>query len=396
MAEDLRKERLREPISKNELERRWKAVRAAMAKEGLDCLVMQNSNLYLGGYVRYFTDIPAENGYPMSVIFPLDDEITMISHGGQPLPTTPPEWALYGVKRRIALPYLTTLNFTNTMDAEAVVKALGEQEAKSVGFVGKASMSAAFYEHIREKMHGVDICDATNMVDEIKAVKSAEEIRLIRKTIELHDKVWGATLAYIRPGVREYEIRSMIQWISTNLGSEEHLISLGSAPAGKPAGQVRTFFQNRTLQYGDQVCIMIEVNGPGGFYGEIGRTVCIGEAPKPLLKTWRDAVEVQDRNAELIRPGAHPKEIFDAHNRMLATMGYPPEGRIHAHGQGYDLVERPGIRPEETMTIKKDMNVTIHPITLTKDAYAFCCDNFLVTDSGAVRLHKTPREVFVV
>ena len=116
----MRKERLREPISRNELERRWKAVRAAMEKEGLDCLVMQNSNLYLGGYVRYFTDIPAENGYPMSVVFPIDDEITVVSHGGKPLPTTPPEWALYGVKERIALPYLPTLNFTDNMEAEAV------------------------------------------------------------------------------------------------------------------------------------------------------------------------------------------------------------------------------------------------------------------------------------
>ena len=115
MVEDLRKERLREPISRNELERRWKAVRTAMEKEGLDCLVMQNSNLYLGGYVRYFTDIPAENGYPMSVIFPVDDEITIVSHGGKPLPTTPPEWALYGVKERIALPYLPTLNFTDAI-----------------------------------------------------------------------------------------------------------------------------------------------------------------------------------------------------------------------------------------------------------------------------------------
>jgi hypothetical protein len=46
--------------------------------------------------------------------------------------------------------------------------------------------------------------------------------------------------------------------------------------------------------------------------------------------------------------------------------------------------------------VKENMNIVIHPITLTGDAYAFCCDNYLVTGSGAVRLHKTPREIFVV
>jgi hypothetical protein len=48
------------------------------------------------------------------------------------------------------------------------------------------------------------------------------------------------------------------------------------------------------------------------------------------------------------------------------------------------------------MKVKENMNIVIHPITLTSDAYAFCCDNYLVTGSGAVRLHKTPREIFVV
>ncbi len=396
MSEDLRKERLREPVSRSELERRWTAVRNAMGKEGLDCLVMQNSNLYLGGYVRYFTDIPAENGYPMSVVFPIDGGIIIVSHGGKPLPMTPPEWALYGVKERVALPYLPTLNFTNKMEADAVTKALKEEKAKSVGLVGKASMSATFHENLMTSLEGVKVSDATDTVDKIKAVKSNEEIELIKKTIELQDKVWGATLAYIRPGVREYELRSFIQWISTDLGSEEHLISIGSAPAGKPAGQVRAFFQNRTLQRGDQVCVMIEVNGPSGFYGELGRTACIGEAPSELLKVWDDAVEAQDKGAELLMPDAKPNELFEAHNKLLAGMGYPPEGRIHSHGQGYDLVERPGIRPEETMMIKRNMNIVIHPITLTKNAYAFCCDNYLVTGSSAVRLHKTPREIFVV
>jgi Xaa-Pro aminopeptidase len=97
-----------------------------------------------------------------------------------------------------------------------------------------------------------------------------------------------------------------------------------------------------------------------------------------------------------MKPGAKPRELLNAHNKLLISKRYPPEGRLYAHGQGYDLVERPAIRPEETMTIKKGMNITVHPITLTKEAYAFCCDNYLVTDSGTVRLHKTPREVFVV
>ena len=396
MSEDLRREKLREPISKEELERRWRAVRKAMEREKLDCLIMQNNNQYLGGYVRYFTDIPAENSYPVTVIFPLNEDMTIIAHGGTPLPPTPPEWAMHGVKERINLPYLLTLNFTNTMDAKAAVDTLKRLNVKSLGFVARAFIPAVFYEYIRENLSDVTYKDATDLVDEIKAIKSEEEIELIKKTAEMHDIVFGATLAMVRPGVREYELRSEIQRLSTNWGSEEQLIMIGSAPAGRPAGQVPSFFQNRTFQYGDSVCIMIEVNGAGGFYGELGRTVCIGEAPKPLLKLWDDMVELQDKTAELLKPGAKPAELIEIHNKALAKMGYPIDLRLYAHGQGYDLVERPAIRPEETMTIKTDMNIAVHPMTITEEAYAFCCDNYIVTDSGTVRIHKTPREVFVV
>ena len=54
-------ERLNTPISTAELERRWGAVRAAMAAEKIDVLLMQNNNDHMGGYVRYFTDMPATN-----------------------------------------------------------------------------------------------------------------------------------------------------------------------------------------------------------------------------------------------------------------------------------------------------------------------------------------------
>ncbi len=71
-------ERLNTPISTAELERRWKAVREAMAREKIDVLLMQNNNDHMGGYVRWFTNIPATNGYPNKVVFKRVDEMTVV------------------------------------------------------------------------------------------------------------------------------------------------------------------------------------------------------------------------------------------------------------------------------------------------------------------------------
>ncbi len=76
-------ERLFNPISVTELERRWAAVRALMAERKIDALVMQQNNDWLGGYVRWFTDTPLSNGYPRTVIFHANDPMTVIDMGAR-------------------------------------------------------------------------------------------------------------------------------------------------------------------------------------------------------------------------------------------------------------------------------------------------------------------------
>src|SRR5215475_5487395 len=75
-------ERITTAISDQELERRWRAARKELSERGIDALVMQNANDWLGGYVKWFTDIPATNGYPKTVIFHADDPMTMVEMGG--------------------------------------------------------------------------------------------------------------------------------------------------------------------------------------------------------------------------------------------------------------------------------------------------------------------------
>jgi len=86
-------------IPQCEFDRRWKAVRERMAAKGVDYLVVQSQQRYVGGYLRWFTDLAGTN-YHISAVFPLDEDMTIISHGPQaPAPPgSPPEWALRGVK----------------------------------------------------------------------------------------------------------------------------------------------------------------------------------------------------------------------------------------------------------------------------------------------------------
>jgi Xaa-Pro aminopeptidase len=397
MEKDDLKQILTQSISTNELERRWKEVRVKMKEMGIDYLVMQNNEEWLGGYVKWFTDIPARNGYPMTVIFPIDDEMTTITCGGKPPGDLgPPAWTMRGVKARLSAPYFRSLMYSHTYDAELAVETL-KNKKKKVGIVGKGTMSAAFYEYLQKNLTEVTFSDATDMVDQFKAIKSEEEIGFLKKTAALQDEAIEYAKKAIRPGRRDFEIVADIVHKVTDLGSEEQLVIGGSGPAGRPVPMQKRHFQNRMVREGDQFTLMIEVNGPGGMYGEIGRVFSLGKVPSELYDAYELCKEAQKVTLNLLKPGADPGEIWRANNEFLTRKGQLPETRLYAHGQGYDLVERPAIREDEPMKLKEGMNITVHPIIGSERVWVWVCDNYLITKTGiSPCLHKVPQEVFEI
>ena len=174
-------ERLNTPISTAELERRWKAVRAAMGREKIDVLLMQNNNDHMGGYVRYFTDMPATNGYPNTVIFPRDEEMSVVCQGpfGGGEPTAMGEQTWRGVKQLLTTPSYASAHYTKDYDPELAVKALAPYARGTIGYVGTYQMSFALLDHVKRALPQATFVDATELVDRIKVIKSAEEMELV-------------------------------------------------------------------------------------------------------------------------------------------------------------------------------------------------------------------------
>jgi Xaa-Pro aminopeptidase len=392
------KQRLVAGVSTAELERRWKAVRVMMRERKYDYLIMRNDEEFLGGYVKWFTDIPARHSYPYTVIFPADEEMTLISPGPNPPGDPgPPPWAVRGVKRRLGAPYFASVHYTCHYDAELAVEALKEKKDATIGLVGRSFIPVTFFEYLNKHLTGARFEDATDPIDRIKVVKSPEELEWIKGTAELQDRAMEHLKKVIRPGLRDYEVYAEALYHTTLSGSERQLILVASGPQGTAVPLAPRHFQNRVIREGDQISVLIEVNGPGGFYTEIGRIFSVGKPSQELQDAFGVAVEAQERTVRLLKPGADPKEIWDANNAFLEKKGYFPERRLYAHGQGYDLVERPLIRYDEPMKITAGMNLTVHPAAVSKSVWGSLTDNYLVTEDGAGPcLHKTHKEIIVV
>ena len=168
-------ERLNTPISTAELERRWKAVRAAIERDRIDVLVMQNNNDHMGGYVKYFTDIPAGNGYPVTVVFPRDDLMTVVMQGpfgGSEALTAAGDGVRRGVKRVLTTPSYASAFYTNDYDPELAASALVPYAKGTIGLVCTYQMSLAMGESLKQRFAGARFVDASELVDRIKGSRA--------------------------------------------------------------------------------------------------------------------------------------------------------------------------------------------------------------------------------
>lgn len=388
-------ERINAPASTAELERRWSAVRDAMREARLDALIVHSHVDGIGGATRWFADLPAGEGYPVSIVFPLDEPMTVVMHGsiGGDRLVGADDPVLRGVSRVLTTASFASAPYCDGYDAELVLSVLAGLLPRRVGIVAPAQMPYTFLERLIWGLDGADVVPASDLVDPIKAVKSAEEQEVIRATAALQDAALAHAFAMAEPGMRESDVAAAAQQFCQERGSEGGIFLTGSAPGGNPPLLSVRHFQARVLRPGDQLTLLVETSGPGGYYTHVGRIAVFGSATDEMREEHEFALAAQRACLDLLHPGALPADVIAAYDEFMRASGRPAEDRLLAHGQGYDLVERPLIRGDESMPLVAGMSIGVHPMYVRGGALGFVCDNVLLGLEGAERIHAYPQEI---
>ncbi|MBF9233863.1 M24 family metallopeptidase [Microvirga alba] len=382
-------------VSRAELERRWSLVRNHMKENRIDAIVAFSNDDHLGGATRWFTDQPVN--YRQAVIFHSREPMTVVDHGHmgtkRQLDDTDP--LRPGVGELLFTAEFQSVQYTQSYEAELVVEALNRRRCHRIGLINVDGMPHAFVRTLQAGLVGMpETIDVTDAVDGFMVIKSAEEITLIRRAAEVQDEIFARVLAEGRPGMRDFELSALAQYHGRLLGAETGILLVGSAPQGT-ASPMRFYpLQGRTIRDGDVVCLLIENSGPGGFYTELIRHICFGKVSAEFMDAFEKTRIAQTETIKNFRPGIACRDIYEAHSRHMTEQGLGVDRRIYAHGQGYNLVERPLVRFDEPMIVAAGMNMAIHPTIMTPNVFAASCDNYLITASGAERLHRTEQKVF--
>jgi len=383
----------RQPVSDGELKRRLDAVQAALKKDDIECLVLQTQNSIFDSNIRYFLDVQT-GGYASTLMIPADGGMVYLSHGPSIGSIPVPAWAR-NVEKAIINHYCPPFPFTDYCAAEIIEEEIRSRGYKKAGIASLQLMAYGFGAHMVATLADVEFVDFSVPLNEIRALKSAGEWELIDLSVIAHEKLMDMAPALIVPGYSDFEIRAALEHQAIIMGCEFcGNVSVTSSTPGELSEMSRESMGRRVVQPGDMVNILLEVSGPGGMYGELARTFCLAEPTSDLLESSENATEIQFAIAAAAKPGVTGAELNRVHDECAAKFGVGPNLRYVGHGQGYDMMESPAISKDETMELKEDMLLAIHPQSPKGTEKATCCDNFRVTANGAVILSKTPRRIY--
>ena len=171
--------------------------------------------------------------------------------------------------------------------------------------------------------------DASELVNELRVVKSPAEIAYVRKAAELADAALDEANRLAVPGAFEGDILAAMQGAVFKGGGDYpgNEFIIGSGPG---VLLVRYFTGRRHLDADDQ--LMIEFAGVYRHYhAALMRTVLTGSASEPQRDMHKACVEALAAAKEALRPGRPVGEVFDAHARIFDAAGYRDQ-RLNACG----------------------------------------------------------------
>lgn len=390
---------------------RWDALIASMEQQNIDCLLMYSTDRLFSGHLRYVTDCPTIL-YPLSGIFSKKG-ISLVGHGVKEIPLypVPPEKLKMGqyqfhaggvrqhdfVTDQIGVPACPTTTYAADMWPETIAELIRRDGFKRIGIVGMSTMPASIYLYLKKNMPELELIDATALVDEHKCRKSAYEMEQAEKCVWIIDELMAAAPAVMKVGQNIREVGRKLRSMADDYDCMDLNIMIGRHPT-MPMFSDWPFTDDELICRDDCIELMVEVSSNVGLWGECARVYSMGDPPEALVKNAQLCFDMQDYMASLAVPGAIPSQVFEKYCNRLIEIGFPPEKRFCCHGQGYDVVEMPFIRPECDIPLQEDAFIAIHPSMYNgaKGAGCFICDNYKITKNGTIRMNRTPREIIPV
>jgi len=389
-----------------ERDRRWRAVRALMRGQNLDVIVTPQNSGHSADYqanTRYLTH--CGGGEPdLAAVFPLEGEVTAIATSAGPRWPTVQDWVtdVREARRNYGRAIVERLKELNLERGRIGITGLGEVEGTRTP---EGTIFYGTWKQIRNAFPNAELVDATAILDEVRYVKSEEEIGALAKSAEINELAIRAEVEAARVGVKDWEVWAAMHYAMTRNGSELPVHCFWVS--GKNPKRTLTRPSMRLLDRGDVIINEIEASWIG-YRAQAVQPVfveTISPVQSELIQVQR---EIFNRIMESLKPGVTVGELADLSKRTAeraAPKSGPAAGArgdltMHGRGAGDDgpIITPHARNPKQLgVAMRENMVFICKPSAISADGEYTCQwgDTVVVTKSGGQRLGKRPHELAV-
>jgi Xaa-Pro dipeptidase len=355
-------------VSSADVERRYRNVRQALVRDGLDAAVVAGSE-YTGfeGAVTYLSGFVIVHRYAY-VVLPVEGEPSIV------FPTEARYVGEHG---------------TTWIEDQVFVDRPGEWLAdrlagERVGVYGLDYVMAV--RDYRALEGRAELVPWDVEFDLARAVKSEEELESVRDSVRINTEGFWAFLEAYAPGRTAAEVLAPAEQLFVESGCGR--LTMNMVLVGLEFAIARS-----DTVLGDFCIPSLEVAGPGGHWVEVSRAI---GTTSPEVEKMRDAYEEYYEAARsALRPGVSAHDVHRAVSKGFAERGYSL-GHVTGHSIGMTMIEFPKIGEGIETELAENMVFSMHPHAIAADGREclYMQDTWLVTADGGVPLADLPMRIF--
>lgn len=240
------------------------------------------------------------------------------------------------------------------------------------------------------------IVDVNNIIENIRMVKSEEEIKKIKKACEITSKAFEYIIGYIQEGQTERQICNELNRYMIDNGADGLAFDTIVA-SGKNSANPHAVVSNRVIQKND--IILFDFGAKyDGYCSDMSRTVFVGNPTQEMKDRYSIVLDAQKQAINRIKADVDISSIHDG--IVEGFKKYSIEDKfIHTtgHGLGLDIHESPIIYSNKKEVFSENMIVTVEPGIYFNNEYGIRIeDTILVTKSGAEIFTTCNKELIII
>ncbi|MFC1992013.1 M24 family metallopeptidase [Chloroflexota bacterium] len=361
-------------LSLVERDRRYKQVREAMKERGLDALLVWGHSGkwdWHAANIHYLSGGVGGNGFEGLLVFTHEGDPTIVKGHAH---CYVEGWIEYGS-------WVPEQNFRSPEGGylKTAVERLKELKLTkaAIGIPGMIQQTGiafnmGMFTALREALPEADLRDASGLIEDIRAMKSPEEIVLMERAAEIGEAAIATLAKVARPGVPENEVVAAMFHTMISEGADLPIMFLWntgqemSSSLGKPMYVNRLVFtRKRPLQNGDVILMEFSPRFHG-YCGHLNVPAVIGDWPpdKEYEKVYRAAQAAYRAGWNALRPGITAGELHKTFWEPFGAAGLMNSGLLfHGEGLGNEGLGIGGVitKGQDPTVIREGVTIAFEP-----------------------------------